>query len=163
MAKTEEELSSKSLFREKLFACDMGWAKKIVGVSQTFFKAFRYIKEHALLSARATCRERRRRHPNDKSSANFCCATARDARERKRERERESSFFGWHMTTEFLSHSLNDDDFDSRAKKKTPRVCRRQRRDKKKPKKAASRDIKIEMHCLQQGLEEHYSISRPGR
>jgi hypothetical protein len=89
VAKTEEELSSKSLFREKLFACDMGWAKKIVGVSQTFFKAFRYIKEHALLSARATCRERRRRHPNDKSSANFCCATARDARERKRERERE--------------------------------------------------------------------------
>ena len=67
------------------------------------------------------------------------------------------------MTTEFLSHSLNDDDFDSRAKKKTPRVCRRQRRDKKKTKKAASRDIKIEMHCLQQGLEEHYSISRPGR
>ena len=32
-----------------------------------------------------------------------------------------------------------------------------------KNKKAASRDIKIEMHCLQQGLEEHYSISRPGR
>ena len=40
------------------------------------------------------------------------------------------------MTTEFLSHSLNDDDFDSRAKKKTPRVCRRQRRDKKKTQKS---------------------------
>ena len=61
-----------------------------------------------------------------------------------RERERESSFFGWHMTTESLSHSFNDDD-DSRAKKTTPRVDDRE--ETKKNQKAASRYIKIEMHC----------------
>ena len=54
---------------------------------------------------------------------------------RAREREREV-FFGWHMTTESLSHSFtktNNDDDDSRAKKKTPRLDDRE--ETKKPKK----------------------------
>ena len=62
------------------------------------------------------------------------------------------------MTTESLSHSFNDDD-DSRAKKKTPRVDDRE--ETKKNQKAASRYIKIEMHCLRGSRRAIKLLGRP--
>ena len=130
MAKTEEELSSESLFREKLFTCDMGWAKKFVGVSRVFQSVSIYKR------ARTPLRELRLEKGDEEIRTTKALQTSAVLLSETREKERESSFFGWHMTTKSLSHSFNDDDFDSRAQRRPPRACRRQRRDKNKnPKK----------------------------
>ena len=83
--KTEEELSEVPL-SGKTFHMRHGVgetkSKKIVGVSQKFFKAFRYKR------ARTPLRELRLEKGDEEirttKAANFCCATQRYARARER-------------------------------------------------------------------------------